>query len=63
MQWHHNNVLKITLLPLSQTISKRDKQTKVRRKIWGTMYVSINGPGDPDPDLLTLKLVCEMHLR
>ena len=31
------------------------------RKIWRTMCVSINGPGDPD--FLTLKLVCESHLK
>jgi len=31
------------------------------RKIWRTMCVSINGLGDPD--LLTLKLVRESHLR
>ena len=31
------------------------------RKIWRTMCVSINGPGDLD--LFTLKLVCESHQR
>ena len=31
------------------------------RIIWRTMCVSINGPGDLE--LLTLKLVCESHLR
>jgi len=30
-------------------------------KIWRTMCVSINGAGDPD--LLTLKLLCESHIR
>ena len=33
------------------------------RKIWHTMCVSINWPGDPDLWPLTLKLVCESHLR
>ena len=33
------------------------------RKIWRTMCVSINGPGDLIFDHLTLKLVCVMHLR
>jgi len=27
------------------------------------MCVSVNGSDDPDHDLLTLKLVCESHLR
>jgi len=31
------------------------------RKIWRTMCVSINGPGDLEQ--LTLKLLCESHLR
>ena len=31
------------------------------RKIRHTMYVSVNGPGEPD--FLTLKLVCESHQR
>jgi len=31
------------------------------QEIWRTTCVGINGPGDPD--LLTLKLVCESHLR
>ena len=33
------------------------------RKIWRTMCVSINGPGDLDLRPLTLKLVCESHQR
>jgi len=33
------------------------------RKIWRTMCVSINGPGDPDLWPFDLKLVWESHLR
>ena len=64
------SLIKILHASLVQIYTKIGKKYANQRyavslhwKICRRMCVSINGPGDLDFDLLTLKLVCEMHQR